>query len=1124
MNFIYPPILKLRSQFSAVLFVALSLLWSSKGTADSTSSPTDVPSPEWPRLLLPADPTTALQPKALLLSKLQSSRKLRLNPAFETERSDWLQVGRRIRLDLLENQDITVAIESVEATVTGGQLVRGRATSDAASSVMLTLEDGSLTGFIRLGGLGAYRIVQQGAGDLLEVSHMAPRAPGFCGTVQSFPDGDGGGGIAHTSIGRQAGGLPPADTQTEPTVVDVLFLYTPQAVIGEGNEGDLRRRIVDSVEETNHRLTNSLINVRIHPISIDRIDYTETGDLPLDLSNLRNATGGLGKTAVLRNDFKADLVVMVTELENQGLGGAAFNIALPTGSPFGGFAVVRRVFMGRGSMVLAHELGHLMGCAHDREHSGFDLQSDYAKARKPYMYGYRFEVEGVTYVDVMSYLPGIYVPYFGNPRLSLDGVPLGVSAESVRPSDGARTINETAPYVAQYRLARSRVEFAQSQVVVSEQEGSASVRLLRSGDLSTSTRVTVVFDSASSARPGNGQDYTLPVSTQVLFDKNQATADLIIPLLADDFVEGVESVKLNLESVLGEHGLGSQWVSELVILDASTPAAYSQVEFPDGPLSVIESAGQVMAQVAYTGPAGGEDSVIPYRTADGTAVAGRDYQAVSGFLTNGLGVASWEIPIPLLTNPEAGPDRTFSLVVGTRTNEVRILDEQRVGALHGNPGRDLVPDGDLNARVRGDGKLLVWGSFSRLAGQERTGIALLNADGSVDDGFRPPEFLLGHRRLDRVGNAGIGVVEVQEDGKLVLAGNFSRVDGQPRTTLVRLNSNGSVDEDFARNLRFDGAVADVAIQPDGRILVGGPFEHINDIRRPYIARLKPDGTMDESFQPNGGPTSDWTVNILTIALQADGKILMGGFFKQVDDVPMLNLARLNSDGTFDSTFQLKTGASGPVMRIRPQPDGKIVVGGVFDSVGGRVAKKLTRLNADGSNDLTFQPPHPNADVNDFVCLPDGRLLVKGNFTSIAGKERRFLAFLNPDGSLESDFDFGIGPDLFLGSSEATPLLADGTLFLSGTFRRFNGLTAPNLVRLNLGELAPRLQSLRPSASEVEVTVQGLPGGFYPLESSHDLEHWEPAGEVRFEGYRTEAEVTVKANIPELFLRTRSRVP
>jgi uncharacterized delta-60 repeat protein len=778
-------------------------------------------------------------------------------------------------------------------------------------------------------------------------------------------------------------------------------------------------------------------------------------------------------------------------------------------------------------------LGHLLGCAHDREHAGFAPDSDYAKARKPYMYGHRFEVEGVTYMDVMCYEPGIYVPYYGNPRLKLDGVPLGVSAEQMRPSDGARTINETAPYVARYRTARSRIEFTKTQVVVSEHSGMATVQLVRTGDLNTSTRVNVVFDATNSATAN--LDYTRPASTLVNFATNQATAEIVIPVLADTLLEGEESIRLSLGSVLGNHGIGSRNTCDVVILDADTPSYYSRIEFPEGPLSVGEGSGKARIKVRLNASGdeqSGDSWVLPYRTLDGTALSDRDYQAVSGTLTNTQESSTWEISVPVLAQSTPGADREFSLVVGSRTNSIRIVDEQRPGALLTNPGHALEAEGNLNARVRGDGKILVWGSFSKLSDHERTGIALLNADGTVDDTFRPPEILSGHRRLERSGNpsanATITTVQVQPDGKLLLAGAFSRVAGQPRTTLVRLKADGALDEDFGRNLRFDGAINDIALQADGRLVVGGSFERINGVRRAFVARLMPDGTVDESFKPKSGLASDWFVTLYSIALQADKKILVGGYFKSVDGASMLNLARLNPDGTLDKTFKLRTGASGPVWRIRVQDDGKIVVGGVFDFLGDRSSKKLGRLNVDGTADLTFRPPNPNADVNDIVCLPDGRLLVSGNFTSIASQARRFLALLKADGTLDPGLDIGIGPDRFLGTqlgrgSEATPVHADGTLYLSGPFQRFNGLPAQNLVRLNLGKLSPNLHGMRLNETGVASTVHGLPGGVYTVESSTDLDRWQPVGEVHLEGYEHQADFTAPASTADSqFLRLKSR--
>jgi len=519
--------------------------------------------------------------------------------------------------------------------------------------------------------------------------------------------------------------------------------------------------------------------------------------------------------------------------------------------------------------------------------------------------------------------------------------------------------------------------------------------------------------------------------------------------------------------------------------------------------------------------------LLPYRTVNGSAVAGQDFQETNGTLTNAAGISSWEVRVPLQSQPAPGSDRTFSFVVGSRTNTVRIVDEKRLGALLALPSQSLLADGGLNGRARGDGKLLVWGYFSMIAGVERTGIALLNKDGTVDESFRPPEILLGHRRTPRIGNggsnAGVANVAVDSRGRLILAGSFSRVAGQPRTALIRLLPDGSLDSEFGSNLRFDGAIYDVVVQPDGRLVIGGSFEHINGKRRPFIARLLDNGAVDDSFQPAGGATSDWFVTINTLALQPDGKILMGGYFKQVDGKPMLNLARLNNDGTFDSTFRLRTGASGPVWRIRLQPDGKIVLGGVFETVGGKSSPKLARLNADGSNDGSFLPPKPNADVFDMGCLPDGRMLVHGNFTTIANLSRRFLVLLKADGTVDTEVDFGSGTDGFLGRE--LPVFADGSLYLLGAFEHFNGVPIAGMVPVRLGELAPAIRNAVPVAdvsAEFGLTVHGLAGGVYPVEASRDLERWEPFGQVGLEGFDRSADLHTPAAGGGRFFRVKSR--
>ncbi len=893
-----------------------------------------------------------------------------------------------------------------------------------------------------------------------------------------------------------------------------MFLYTPDAVIGAGSETVMLQRIGEAVSEANFIYTNSQVNITINPVYMGSIQYSESGDIQADLDQLGYNNGQFSGVNALRDDYKADIVCLITEFENAGIGGLAWDIPALRGNAATAYLAVRRQALGLNT-TLAHELGHLCGCAHDREHAG---DSSFYLGLRSYIFGYRLEIQDVTYIDVMAYEPGVALPYFANPRIGLDGVALGIPEGGDLPSDTARTINETAPYVATYRQALSRIQFDTAETNVLQSAGAFTFHLLRTGDLSTPTRVKISLDDSSTAEAG--VDYVLPGSTTLAFAAGQSEASLVFPLLAPG-TAGSKTLRVSLASPLGAHGIGTP--GRIAVNLLNRPPVVKQD-------SVIarENEGTIAFAATFTGNILPELPKITWRLESNSAVAGKDFVDASGELQIRLLNGAYQIDpvsVSLIDNSLPEPDRTFRLIFndtthggityGPVTNEIRIVDDDRPGSLIDAPGAQLAADGTLNALVRDDHKLLVWGGFSRLRGIRRTGIALLNADGSVDDSFRPPELIDGHRKLDHLPNASISSVQILADGKLLIAGEFARADGKPRTTLARLNPDGSLDETFGSDLTFDGSVDAMLLQPDGKILLGGGFENINGQRRAFIARLNTDGSVDEAFAPNGGPTSSWTVFVLSLALQADGKILIGGLFDQVDGINSPNLARLNPDGTLDPSFTLRN-VSGPVMQVTCQIDGRIVIAGLFDTVADRESRKIARLNSDGSVDGTFQPPQPNAEVRNVMTFPDGRMLVSGAFTRIGGTDRRFVTMLKADGTLDPTFDLGTGPDDRVGSMT---IHGDGSLYVPGRLQSLDGLSAAYIARVHFGptsaaitgiELTPHGQSL--------LRAQVLPGGFYKVQRSDDLINWSDAATLNAPGFSREASITLPALNSREFLR------
>lgn len=368
---------------------------------------------------------------------------------------------------------------------------------------------------------------------------------------------------------------------------------------------------------------------------------------------------------------------------------------------------------------------------------------------------------------------------------------------------------------------------------------------------------------------------------------------------------------------------------------------------------------------------------------------------------------------------------------------------------------------DFNAEVSAlalqpDGRVLVGGTFTTLAGEPRRNLGLINADGSLDRGFVADVF--GGQY------SGVRCLAVQRDGRILVGGVFTNVAGQPRKNLTRLHPDGTVDSSFQADVTSDdfAAVLCLAVQPDGKILVGGTFTNLGGLPRDNLGRLLPDGTVDSSFNPGTDfdLDSDWFLppSVLSLVVQADGRILVGGSFTSLAGQRREGLGRLHADGSLDASFN--PGADFFVSTMAEQPDGKILVGGAFEMLAGQPRCFLGRLHADGSLDTTFTAG-TGGQVQVIALQTDGRMAIGGLFDEVNGQLRNFLARLEPDGTLDGTFSPGMEGG-FRSLVSALALQPDGRWIVGGEFDSLDGQARNDLARLN--NTAPAFQALEVAGS------------------------------------------------------------
>ncbi|MBL7953064.1 MAG: T9SS type A sorting domain-containing protein [Flavobacteriales bacterium] len=351
----------------------------------------------------------------------------------------------------------------------------------------------------------------------------------------------------------------------------------------------------------------------------------------------------------------------------------------------------------------------------------------------------------------------------------------------------------------------------------------------------------------------------------------------------------------------------------------------------------------------------------------------------------------------------------FTTYNGTARN--RVVRVSRSGALDATFVIGTGPNGQVNhAAVDANGKILLGGSFTSYNGTNRSRLVRVNSNGTLDGSFN----------IGTGFNGNVNFILVQPDGKILVAGMFTTYNGATQNRIVRLNSDGTLDATYQVGTGVNGDVYAASLDAEGRLIIGGSFTAVNGTTRINVARLTTTGAVDTGFDPGAGPNNA----VYCIAVQRDGRILLGGLFTSYNAItPSARIARLERSGAYDNTFSVGTGFNSWVYTIAVQGDGKILAGGDFTTYNGTARNRMVRLNTNGSVDSGFSMGSAfNNWVYAITWQPEGRTTVAGGFTSYNGAARNRILRLQT--GCDENVQLTVKADAF-GSQTSWELMGEG---------------------------------------------------------------------------------------------------
>jgi uncharacterized delta-60 repeat protein len=638
------------------------------------------------------------------------------------------------------------------------------------------------------------------------------------------------------------------------------------------------------------------------------------------------------------------------------------------------------------------------------------------------------------------------------------------------PSAGSLGLSNAVLTLINPNYQPGHISFSATNYPVNENAGDAVITVSRLGGSATTLGVTLITLDGTAF---NGTNY-IGSTNVLLWNSGDTTSRTIsIPVIDDGIATPnlVAYLQLTNSQVNGTNNsepLAFGGTNALLTINNVDSAGSFQ--FSAAAYSVKKYAGYALVSVTRTGGSVGT-ATVNFTTLNDTAMAGTDYTGITNTLTFTNGQLSELINVPILPTTNGLVDLFLQLstnglvttaALGNPTNAtLYIIDSGTVNEPPGSGDPTYSPfagfNGDVYAlALQPNNQLLVGGDFTMADGVTRNCIARLNSDGSLDADFSLP--------TDNYGaNATVSSVAVQADGRILLGGLFTNVNAVARGRIARLNADGTLDSLFNPGSGADNpvyAVAQTFVSGNPMVLIGGAFATVNGTTFNGIGRLNSDGTPDTTFNV-GGLGANATVYAL--AVQNDGKVLIGGDFTTYNGATNFNhLARLNTDGSVDTNFNVSaSGASGSVRAITLQLDGKILLGGLFTNVNGVALNHIARLNADGTVDATFNPGLGANDVVSAIALQsDTRIVLGGQFTTCSGVTRNRITRLNPDGTVDPTINFGTGANNFVAAIaiqedtiEGYPTnVPDEKIIIGGGFTEYNSQTNEHIARIFGGSI------------------------------------------------------------------------